>query len=249
MLNVTDLGEGTPILWIHGFPLASTMYEPQLAIRGVRHVMPDLPGFGQSRPQGDDVSIDGYARLCIEILDQRGIDKAVIAGFSMGGYIAFGVARLAPHRMRGLILIDTRETADTDEARKGRYDSIEKVKKEGIDPVVEAMLPKMLTPAAPPEMRDRVREIMSSSSREGVIAALRAMATRPDSTPELAKIAVPTLILVGEQDKITPPTDAERMTAAIPGARLVRVDGAAHLANYEKAAEVNRAVGAFVSGV
>lgn len=249
MLNVTDLGEGTPILWIHGFPLASTMYEPQLAIRGVRHVMPDLPGFGQSRPQGDEVSMDGYARLCIEILDQRGIDRAVIAGFSMGGYIAFGVARLAPQRMRGLILIDTRETADTEEARKGRYESIEKVKKDGIDSIVEAMLPKMLTPDAPPEMRDRVREIMSSSSPEGVIAALRAMATRPDSTPQLAKIVVPALILVGEEDKITPPTDAERMAAAISGARLVRVEGAAHLANYEKAAEVNRAVGAFVSGV
>src|SRR5688572_26466656 len=139
MLNVTDLGEGTPILWIHGFPLASTMYEPQLAIRGMRHVMPDLPGFGQSRPQGDDVSMDGYARLCIELLDHRGIDRAVIAGFSMGGYIAFAFARLAPARMRGLILIDTRETADTEEARKGRYDTIAKVREQGIQPVVDAM--------------------------------------------------------------------------------------------------------------
>ena len=249
MLNVTDLGEGTPILWIHGFPFASSIYEQQLAIRSVRHVMPDLPGFGQSRPQGDDISIDGYARICIDMLDHRGIDRAVIAGLSMGGYIAFAMARLAPQRMRGLILIDTRETADTDEARKGRYDSIEKVKKEGVRPIVASMLPKMLTPHAPREMRDRVREIMSSSSPEGVTAALRAMATRPDSTPQLGKIDVPTLILVGEQDTITPPADAERMTAAIRGARLVRIDGAAHLSNYEKATEVNRAVGAFVAGV
>jgi len=249
MLNVTDLGEGTPILWIHGFPFSASIYEHQLAIRGMRHVMPDLPGFGQSRPQGDEVSIDGYARMCIDLLDHRGIDRAVLAGLSMGGYICFAIARLAPARMRGLILLDTRETADTDEARKGRYDSIEKVKKEGVHPIVESMLPKLLTPAAPSEMRDRVREIMSSSSPEGVIAALRAMATRPDSTPQLAQIAVPTLIIVGEEDKITPPTDSERMAAAISGARLVRVEGAAHLANYEKAAEVNRAVGAFVSGL
>lgn len=246
MLNVTDLGAGTPILWIHGFPLSSSMYEQQLEIRGVQHVMPDLPGFGQSRPQGDDVSIDGYARLCIEILDQRGIDRAVIAGFSMGGYIALAFARLAPERMSALILIDTRETADTEEARKGRYESIEKVKKEGIAPIVESMLPKMLTPLASGEMRKRVREIMSSSSPEGVIAALRAMATRPDSTPHLAKINVPTMIIVGEQDPITPPADAERMMAAISGSRLVRIDGAAHLSNYEKAAEVNRAVASFV---
>ncbi len=248
MLNVTDLGEGTPILWIHGFPLASSMYEHQLAIRGVRHVMPDLPGFGQSRPQGDQVSMDDYARMCIDLLDHRGIDRAVFAGFSMGGYICFAAARLAPERMRGLILIDTRETADTNEARKGRYDSIEKVKKEGIRPIVESMLPKMLTPDAPPETRERVREIMSSSSADGVIAALHAMATRPDSTPLLGEIGVPTLVIVGEQDTVTPPTDAERMTAAIGGARLVRIAGAAHLSNYEKAAEVNRAVAAFVSG-
>ncbi|MFL6244471.1 MAG: alpha/beta fold hydrolase [Thermoanaerobaculia bacterium] len=248
MLNVTDLGEGTPILWVHGFPFASSMYEHQLAIRGVRHVMPDLPGFGQSRPQGEDVSIDGYARMCIDLLDHRGIDRAVFAGFSMGGYVCFAMARLAPKRMSGLILIDTRETADTEEARKGRYESIEKVKKEGVRPIVESMLPKMLTPNAPREMRERVREIMSSSSPEGVTGALRAMATRPDATSQLPQIHVPTLIVVGEEDKITPPADAERMAAAIAGARLVRIPGAAHLSVYEKAAEVNRAVSTFVSG-
>lgn len=247
MLNVTDLGEGTPILWIHGFPFASGIWEQQLAIRGVRHVMPDLPGFGQSRPQGDDLSIDGYARLCIDLLDHRGIDRAVIAGLSMGGYIALAIARLAPQRMRALILLDTRETADTDEGRKGRYESIEKIKKEGITPIVDSMLPKMLTAEAPAEMRERVREIMSSTSADGAVAALRAMATRPDSTALLPKINVPTLIIVGEEDAITPPKDSERMAAAIRGAKLVRIAEAAHLASYEKPAEVNRAVAAFVS--
>jgi pimeloyl-ACP methyl ester carboxylesterase len=250
MLNVTDLGEGTPIVWIHGFPLASSIYEQQLAIRSVRHVMPDLPGFGQSRPDGSaEMSIDGYARIVVDLLDQRGIDRAVFAGFSMGGYICFGIARIAPQRMRGLILIDTKETADTPEAKKGRYDSIAKVKESGIRSIVDAMLPKMLTAQAPREMRDRVREIMSSSTPEGVIAALGAMATRPDSTPQLQEIAVPTLIVVGEEDPITPPADAERMAAAISGARLTRVAGAAHLSNYEKPVEVNRAIAAFVSTI
>lgn len=249
MLHVTDLGEGTAILWIHGFPLASTIYENQLSIRNVRHVMPDLPGFGQSRPKGDNTSIDDYACMCLDLLDHRGIDRAVFAGLSMGGYICFALARLAPERMRGLILIDTRETADSDEARKGRYESIEKVKQSGVTPIVDAMLPKMLTPRAPREMRERVREIMISSSPEGVMTALRAMAERPDSTRQLQQIRVPTLIVVGEQDTITPPSDAERMTAAIAGARMVRIAGAAHLSNYEKAAEVNRAVSAFVAGV
>jgi 3-oxoadipate enol-lactonase len=246
MLNVTDLGEGTPILWIHGFPFASSIYENQLAIRNVRHVMPDLPGFGQSPPDGGEVSMDAYARRMLELLDQRGIDRAVFAGLSMGGYICFAMARLAPQRMRGLILIDTRETADTEEGRKGRYDSIEKVKREGVKPIVDSMLPKMLTPKAPREMRDRLREIMSSASPEGVIGALGAMATRPDSTPLLREIRVPTLIIVGEQDTITPPADSERMAATIPGAQLVKIAGAAHVSCFEKAAEVNRAVTAFV---
>ncbi len=248
MLNVTDLGEGTAILWIHGFPLASSVFEHQLAMRGVRHVMPDLPGFGQSRPDGGVMSIDSYAHLMLELLDHRGIDRAVFAGLSMGGYIALAAARVAPERLRGLVLIDTRETADTDEARKGRYDSIEKVKKEGVRPVVDSMLPKMLTRQAPQEMKNRVREIMSSSSSEGVIAALEAMATRHDSTALLPKLEVPALIVVGAEDTITPPSDAERMARAIPNAKLVRVAGAAHLSNYEKAAEVNRAIGSFITG-
>lgn len=249
MLNVTDLGEGTPILWVHGFPLASSVYEHQLALRRVRHVMPDLPGFGQSRAAVGELTMDDYARAMVEELDHRGIDRAVVAGLSMGGYIAFAMARLAPERLRALILIDTRETADTPEAKKGRYDSIEKVRKEGIGPVVESMLPKMLTENAPQEMKDRVREIMSSSSADGVIAALRAMAERPDSSAVLPKIAVPTLVVVGEEDKITPPADAERMAAAIPKARLVRIADAAHLSNYEQAEAFNKAVGLFVASV
>src|SRR5687767_2373102 len=114
MLNVTDLGQGPPIVWIHGFPLASSIYEHQLAMKRVRHVMPDLPGFGQSRAAVGNVSMDDYARIVIDLLDHRGIDRAVIAGLSMGGYICFALARLAPERLQGLILIDTREKADTE---------------------------------------------------------------------------------------------------------------------------------------
>jgi len=249
MLNVTDLGSGTPILWVHGFPLSSSMYENQLAIRGVEHVMPDLPGFGQSRPQGGGMTIDGYARLMVAELDHRGIDRAVFAGFSMGGYICLAAARLMPRRLCGLILIDTKETADTEEARQGRYASIEKVKKEGVQPIIDSMLPKMLTSDAPPETKVRVREIMSSSTPEGVMAALGAMAGRADSSAVLATIAVPVLIIVGEEDSITPPADAERMTKMIPAARLAHIAGAAHLSTMEKPEQVNLEIAKFVSGI
>jgi len=247
MLNVTDLGSGVPVVWVHGFPLASSIFENQLAILGVRHVMPDLPGFGQSRMSGGSVTIDDYAHVIIDVLNQRGLDRAVLAGLSMGGYVCLAVARLAPERLRGLILIDTRAGADSEEGRQARYDSIETIRERGIEPVVESMLPKMLTAAAPESMRMRVHEIMTSTTAEGAMAAQAAMATRQDSTALLRRIEVPTLVIVGEEDPITPPAEAEKMAAAIAGARLFRISGAAHLSNYEKADEVNRICGAFVA--
>lgn len=242
MLNVTDVGQGTAILWIHGFPLSSAIFEPQLAIRGGRHVIPDLPGFGQSRAGVGPMTVDDYARIALDQLDHRGIDRAVLAGMSMGGYICMAAARLAPARIAGLILIDTRETADDEKTRQGRYDTIEKVKREGVGPVVESMLPKMVTAAAPQELKDRVREIMSSASVEGTIAALGALATRPDSTATLRTLKAPALIVVGEDDPITPPADAARMAALMPHARLVQLPNAAHLANMEQAEAFNREV-------
>ncbi|HEX6094799.1 MAG TPA: alpha/beta hydrolase [Thermoanaerobaculia bacterium] len=221
------------ILWLHGFPFTSAIFARQASIPGFDHVMPDLPARD---------SMDEYAKFAVEQLDARGIEKATFAGLSMGGYICFAVLRLFPERVSGLILIDTRETADTEEARKGRYDMIETVQREGTGPVVESMLPKMLTADAPDDMREYVREVMESASREYVIGALRAIATRPDSSALLPSIQVPTLIAVGEEDPITPPKDAERMAAAIPNARLVKLAGAAHLANVEKADEFNAAL-------
>ena len=238
-MNITDTGSGTAVLWIHGFPLSSAIFEKQLAIGGARHVIPDLPGFGQAPPKEGEPSLDDYAQMLLGVLDARGIERAVFAGLSMGGYICFAAARLAPERISGLILIDTRETADTDDAKKQRFETVEKVRAEGVGPVVDSMLPKMLTSEAPQEMRDRVREIMAATSPEGAIAALRAMANRPDSTPLLSRIDVPALVVVGEEDIITPPSDAERMASAIPAATLVRIAGAAHLSNYQRSDEFN----------
>jgi pimeloyl-ACP methyl ester carboxylesterase len=238
----TITNDMSTILWLHGFPLSSQIFEKQRAITGVTHVMPDLPGFGATPPPVTPMTMDDYARVAATRLDALGIEKATFAGFSMGGYICFAALRLFPERVAGLILIDTRETADTEDARKQRHESIEKVKREGVGPVVDAMLPKMLTANAPGEMKEWVRGIMMSSSSEGVIAALRAMAERPDSSPLLPSITVPTLIVVGEEDPITPPSDAERMARAIPGARLVKLANAAHLSNVEQAAAFNDAV-------
>lgn len=218
------------ILWIHGFPLTSRIFEPQRAIKGVEHVMPDLPALE---------SMDDYARFVVAQLDARGIEQATFAGLSMGGYICFAALRLFPERVSGLILMDTRETADTEEARQGRFDTIAKVERQGVQAVADAMLPKMVVSEA---LKPAVREIMMSASPEYVVASLRAMANRPDSSSLLPSIAVPTLIIVGAEDTITPPSDAERMACAIPHARLVRIAKAAHLSNYDQPEAVNAAI-------
>lgn len=240
-MNYTDEGGGPPLVWIHGFPLSSRVFQEQRAIAGARHIVPDLPGFGRTPPAPIE-SIDDYAREVLALLDQLSIERAIFAGLSMGGYICFAIARMALARMDGLILIDTKETADTPEARRGRYETIEKVKEKGVSVVVDSMLPKMLTPAAPAGLVDAVRTMMSGSSPEGVIAALRAMAERPDSKlPD-----VPTLIAVGARDAITPPSDAERMAKALERATLVTIPAAAHLSNMEKPHEFNEAVERFL---
>jgi pimeloyl-ACP methyl ester carboxylesterase len=247
-----DDGHGTPVIWIHGFPLSSAIFAPQAAIPGVRHIVPDLPGFGGTPPPEGEISIDGYAEGILRILDEKGIRSGVVAGLSMGGYIALALARQAMERLCGLILIDTRETPDAPEARAGRVASIEAVRANGTGSVVESMLPKMLTEET--MKRDEakalaVRRIMESASAEGVVSALGAMARRGDSSSLLPRIEVPTLVVVGREDAIMPPADAERMRTAIPGAELVVIEGAAHLSNFERPEEFNRAAGRFLAGV
>lgn len=249
-MHIIDAGSGVPVLWIHGFPLSSRIFLPQLAIHHVQHLVPDLPGFGQT-PAGSSIgSIEEYARFALSVLDDREIDRAVVAGLSMGGYIALAIARIAPERLRGLMLLDTRETPDTPEAKKGRLESAEKVRAgKSVKPVVDAMLPKMFGPSPSADLVEEVTDIMMSSSVDGVAAALQAMADRPDTTAVLPQIRVPVLVVVGEEDSITPPADAERMAAAIADATLVKLPGAGHLSNMEQAEAFNAAVSEFVARV
>ena len=245
-IPITDQGGGTPIIWIHAFPLSSRVFQEQLDIKGARHLMPDLSGFGRAPEPAGEMTMDRYADEVLAALDERGIQRAVFAGLSMGGYILLAAARMAPGRFAGAILIDTRETADTPAAKKGRFETMKKVKEKGVSVVVEAMLPKMLTSSAPRHLKDGVRSMMSASSAGGVMAALKAMAERPDSTEILPRLDVPALVIVGAEDTITPPSDAQRMAGHLPRATLVTIPNAAHLSNLEQPAKFNRAVQEFL---
>lgn len=251
MLAAIDKGTGPAIVWIHGFPLSSAVFEPQLAITGHRHVAPDLPGFGESPfDPALPATIDAYADSVAAHVRALGIERAALAGLSMGGYIVFSMLRRHPALASSVLLIGTREKADSDEGRAGRATMAEAVLRDGPGYAADQMFPKMLTAetlAVSDWRAATVRRAMASAGVDGVVAALTAMASRPDSTTTLRDAKVPVLAIAGERDTIAPPADAERMASlAVDGAHVV-IPGAAHLSNVEHPAEFNRAVLAFLA--
>jgi pimeloyl-ACP methyl ester carboxylesterase len=247
-----DLGpRGAPaVILLHGFPLDHTQWAPQaraLEAAGVRVIVPDLRGLGRAPPGHGPGSMAAYAGDVLRLAGRAGIGRFAVAGFSMGGYVAFELLRQAPERVRALALVDTRADADSDEGRKGRAATIAKLRAEGAQVLVEAMLPKLLTPAAPPALVEQVRATILRTSVEGAVFALEAMAARPDSRALLPALRMPVLVVVGEEDAITPPDASRAMAAAAPGASLVLVKGAAHLSTLERADEVARAMVAWAA--
>jgi pimeloyl-ACP methyl ester carboxylesterase len=243
MLVFHDNGDGRPIVWIHGFPHASAIFQPQVTIARARHIRIDLQGFGASAPPSGPVAMADYSREIIAVLDHLRIEKAILAGISMGGYILMQMLRDAPQRIEGVILIDTRERPDSDQAREDRFKTIAEIEKNGIEPVVDAMLPKMIFNGA---RRPPFRDIMMTSTPAGMIAAQRAMSGRPDSSSTLRALKLPALVIVGEHDPITSVDDARRMAALIKGSKRVVIENAAHASNFDQPEAFNRAVTEFL---
>lgn len=253
-MYVAARGQGYPITFVHGFPLNHRIFDSQVRAlsRTYRVLAPDLRGFGKTPFSGEEITIETYAQDIVGLLDALDIEQTVLAGLSMGGYIAFAMWRLAPERIRALVLLNTRAGADTEEGRRRRFETIEQVQKDGIEPLVQSMLPKLLSPVTLRGKRHvvhKLEDIMRSSTREGVIAALRAMAHRPDSQPLLEHITVPTLIVAGRDDAIVPVSEAESMALAIPNAQLQVVEQAGHLVTMERPRTTSRLIGEFLAGV
>jgi 3-oxoadipate enol-lactonase len=249
-----DEGRGTVVVLLHGFPFDRSMWREQARALSdtCRVIAPDLRGQGET-PLGDGALTMGeMAEDVVALLDELNVGRAVLGGLSMGGYVAFEFYRRFPERVGALVLADTRPQADTDEARRTREENAQRVLREGMGPLTDSMLPKLLSDAtreSRPDVVERVRAMMLGTEPEGAAAALRAMAVRRDQTELLASVDVPTLIVVGGEDSITPPSDAEAMAAEIEGARLVRLEGAAHLSNVERPDEFTRALADFVGGL
>lgn len=241
------------LVLLHGFPHDRGLWSAQLeakdtAFHDVRILLPDLPGFGGSTPLSDP-HMDGYADAIAALLDAAGVQQAVIAGLSMGGYVAFAFWRRHAARVQALILMDSKAPADTDAARVKRRDLITTVECDSVGAIVPGLLSAQLgstTRATRPEIVEQVAMMLRRAPASGVIGAATAMLSRIDSTDTLEQITVPTLVMVGEEDTLTPLSDAIAMSAGIRGARLVTIRAAGHLAPLEQPAVVNAAIAEFL---
>jgi 3-oxoadipate enol-lactonase len=250
----TDAGSGPVVVLLHGFPFDRSMWRGQVEKLSDRFrvIAPDLRGHGGTTVTRGPSTMEEMADDVAALLDELNVPRAVLCGLSMGGYVALAFFRSHPERVRALVLADTRPRADAEEARRTREQNALRALDEGMAPIVDAMLPKLLSPRTrecAPEVVARVREMMLGMNAEGAAAALRGMALRRDQTDTLSKVDVPTLIVVGSEDAVTPPSDAEAMSALIEGSRLVRVEGAGHVSNVERPEEFDRALAEFLEGL
>ena len=246
-------GDGPALLLIHGFPLDHSLWAHQIAtLKGWRRIAPDLRGCGDAQGPENAYSMATYADDLARLLDKLQVNRAVVAGLSMGGYIAFELLRRHRDRVHGLILVDTRADADTAEGRASRETMMELARKEGPGAVGERMLPRLLgrtTQRTQPHLVPQVKQMAARWSVPGIVGALTAMRDRPDSTPLLQTIDVPALVVVGQEDELTPPDLSRAMTAAIPSAAMTTIAAAGHLAPLEAPSAVSRLMAEFLEAV
>ena len=242
------------LLLLHAFPLNADMSDPQAAALppGWRIVAPDLRGFGQSSLPAGRATMDDYAGDLADLLDALHVHEAVVAGNSIGGYVAFALLRNAPHCVSGLVLIDTRAQADSDEARASRRRMLDVIDRAGTAGVVDEMLPRLLgasTQRDRPDLIQRVRDLMVCSPPEALKAAVTAMMGRPDSRSLLAGIHVPALVMAGEEDALIPVSAAEEMHQAMPSSVPEIIPQAGHLPTLEQPAACNAVLKRFLERI
>lgn len=250
--HYVDVGNGAPLLFVHGFPLSSAAWKHQIKVFQSSHrvIAPDLRGFGDSAATSGAVSMTQLADDLHALLQHLNPGSVVLIGHSMGGYVALAFARKFPDLLRGLVLVGTKAGADTPEAAEGRRKTAAQVDAQGTQPVIDSMLPKFFSPSTRnPALADEVRGIMAAAKPAGVAGALLGMAERPDSTPYLPQVTVPTLVLTGADDQVIPPAESQKLVEGIRGAQLHTISGAGHLVAMEQPEEFNRIFKEWLGGV
>jgi len=246
-------GSGVPLLFAHAFPLNRTMWAPQVSalVERCRCVAADFRGFGESTV-APPYSVEQYADDLAHLLDVLRIEKVVLVGCSMGGYVSLAFWRRHRGRVRALVLADTRAGADSEETLVKRRQMIQLARTEGATAVANAQIPALVGKTSrekQPDTYDAVHRMIAQSPVEGIVGAVEAMMVRPDSTPTLATIDVPTLIVVGEEDVPTPQKESQAMHERIAGSRMEVIAQAGHLANLERPAAFNHILTEFLSAL
>jgi 3-oxoadipate enol-lactonase len=249
--RVLEAGGGWPLVLLHAFPLSADMWRPQLerVADGWRLIAPDLQGFGPHAAV-PAATLDDMAAGVEDVIDALGLETATIGGLSMGGYVTLALYRHRPGRFSGVVLADTKASADTSEARAGRQALIDLVRASGPSAVADQMLPKLLgetTRKDRPEVAAAVRRMIEANGADGIAGALGAMRDRPDATAVLARINRPALIMVGSEDGLTPAADAEAMQQRMERSRLVVLPQAGHLSNLETPDAFSQALSDFLA--
>lgn len=240
-------GSGQPLILIHGYPLSGELFKNNRAAlsRAFRVITVDLPGFGNSVAPGREASIENYAATMLGFMDALKIDRAVVGGMSMGGMTLLQMYKTAPERFRGLVFIDTTaDPAGPAEAAAWRGNAVQ-AEQLGVASLVPVLLPRMLTGESRLKMPGQVAHLgnlVRQASLNGAVGGGNALATRPDANPVLPTTRVPTLLLFGAKDNVTPVELAMKMQKGIAGSKLVLIPGAGHAATFEKAAATNRAI-------
>jgi len=248
------------LVFLHAWPFRAEMWQTQLDARprGWQAIAPDFRGFGQSTPDAtpdgirrrDDVTLMDYVDDVLALLDAQAVERAVFCGLSMGGYAALQLVRGHPHRVAGLVLADTRATADGEQAIAGRLAMLDVLDSRGVIGVISEMLPKLLsdrTRREKPAFPLFTARLMSGSTQSGVGHAVVRMMRRDTSAAHLPQITCPTLVVVGADDVLTPVAESEAMAGAIPGAELLVIPGAGHMSNLEEPDRFNGALRSFLT--
>jgi 3-oxoadipate enol-lactonase len=249
-------GELRALVLLHAFPIGANLWEPQMRAipKGWRLITPDLRGFGGSTELDSlsALSIGDYADDIVDLLEELGVTKAVVGGCSMGGYAALALYQSAPELFDGLILANTRAGADSPESRANRRNMLALVDREGPSGVAREMMPKLIgrtTQETNPSVEATVRRLIKQQSPTAIRAAIHRMMHRPDSTPLLPQVKVPTLVITGAEDEMIPVEESRRIASAVPGAKLVIVPGAGHLANLEQPEVFNAELSSFLAAL
>ncbi len=250
-LHYRDVGQGLPVLLLHAFPLNGAAFDKQVAALSGRYrfILPDHRGFGASKLGTGPTEMSRIAQDALALLDALKVESAVVGGVSMGGYAAMALLREDAGRVRGLVLVDTQAAADDEAGKARREASAQEALAKGVEPVVQALLPKLVAAGPDSPVGREVAALMRQARPEGIAAAQRGMALRADGKDILARYAGPALVVVGEKDPITPPEKARQLADLITGARLEVIPDAAHLPNQEQPEAFNKVLDAFLSAL